>query len=108
MKEYLKKKIQLKIYYYFKNLADENISQEFRPKNTDETRNWLTEETNRNELMSKKHKKVCATVNYIEHFLILGSTITGCVSSSAFASLLCIPIGITKRRKEGEGGVRDL
>ena len=108
MKEYLKKKIQLKIYYYFKNLADENISQEFRPKNTDETRNCLTEETNRNELMSEKHKKVCATVNYIEHFLILGSTITGCVSSSAFASLLCIPIGITKRRKEGEGGVRDL
>ena len=48
MKEYLKKKIQLKIYYYFKNLADENISQEFRPKNTDETRNCLTEETNRN------------------------------------------------------------
>ena len=63
-------------------------------KNIDETRNYLIEEINRNELMSKKHKKVCTTLNYIEHFLILGSTITGCVSISAFASLVGIPIGI--------------
>ena len=45
--------------------------------------------------MSRKHKKVCTTLNYTEHFLILGSTITGCVSISAFASLVGIPIGIT-------------
>ena len=38
------------------------------------------EEINRHELMSKEHKKVCTTLNYIKHFLILGSTITGCVS----------------------------
>ena len=44
--------------------------------------------------MSKKHKKVCTTLNYIKHFLILGSTITGCVSISAFAFLVRIPIGI--------------
>ena len=44
--------------------------------------------------MSKKHKKVCTTLNYIEHFLILGSTITVCVSISAFASLVGIPIVI--------------
>ena len=73
----------------------ENISQEFRLKNIDETRNYLIEEINRNELMSKKHKKVCTTLNYIEHFLILASTITGCISISAFVSLLGIPIGIT-------------
>ena len=40
-------------------------------------------------------KKVYATLNYIEHFLILASTITGCVSISAFASLAGIPIEIT-------------
>ena len=45
--------------------------------------------------MSKKHKKVCTTLNYIEHFLILSSTITGCISISDFASLVCINIGIT-------------
>ena len=45
--------------------------------------------------MSKKHKKVCTTLNYIEHFLILASTITGCISISAFASLICIPTGMT-------------
>ena len=76
-------------------MAEENISQEFRLKNIDETRNYLIEEINQNELMSKKHKKVCTTLNYIEHFLILASTITGCVSISAFASLVGIPIGIT-------------
>ena len=30
--------------------------------------------------MSKKHKKVCATLNYTEQFPILGSAITGCIS----------------------------
>ena len=45
--------------------------------------------------MSKKHKNVCTTINYIENFLILASTITGCISILAFASLLGIPIGIT-------------
>ena len=45
--------------------------------------------------MSKKHKKVCATLSYIEHFFILGSTITGCISNSDFASLVGIPIGIS-------------
>ena len=45
--------------------------------------------------MSKKYKKVCTTLNYIEHFLILASTITGCISITAFASLIGIPIGIT-------------
>ena len=45
--------------------------------------------------MSKKHKNVCTTLNYIEHFLILASTVTGCISIPAFASLLGILIGIT-------------
>ena len=45
-------------------------------------------------MISKKHKKICTTVNYIEHFLILASTITGCFSISAFASLVGTPVGI--------------
>ena len=45
--------------------------------------------------MGKKHKKVCKTLNYIEHFLLLSFTIIGCISVSAFGSLLGIPIGIT-------------
>ena len=39
-------------------MVEENISQEFRLENMGETRNCLIEEINRNELMSKKHKKV--------------------------------------------------
>ena len=38
-------------------MLEENISQEFRLKNINETRSYLIEETNKNELMSKKHKK---------------------------------------------------
>ena len=45
--------------------------------------------------MSRRHKKNCPTLNYIEHFLILASAITGCTSISAFASLIGVPIGIT-------------
>ena len=49
-------------------------------------------------MISKKHKKICKTHfverKFIEHILILASTITRCVSISAFASLDGIPIGI--------------
>ena len=45
--------------------------------------------------MSKKHKKVFTTLNYIQHFLILTSTITGRISISDFASLFGISMGIT-------------
>ena len=44
--------------------------------------------------MNWKHKKVCNTLNYIKHFLILASTITGWISISAFTSLLGIPTWI--------------
>ena len=73
-------------------MVEENISQEFRLKNIDETRNHLIEEINRNELISKMHKRVCTTLNYMKHFLSLTSTFTVCVSISAFASLVGIPI----------------
>ena len=75
-------------------MVEENTSQKLRLKNIDETRNYFLEEIEQNQLMSKKHKKVCTTLNYIEHFLILESTITGCVSISFFVSLIGIPIGI--------------
>ena len=55
----------------------------------------LKNETRRNELMSRKHKKVYTTLNYVEHIFILGSTIIWCISISAFAPSIGIPIGIT-------------
>ena len=45
--------------------------------------------------MSKKHKKVCSGLNYIDHSLIAISIITECVSISAFASIVAISITIT-------------
>ena len=77
------------------NIEEYHEYQQFRLKNIDETKRYLIEEINRNELMSKKHKRVCGTLNHTEHFIILGSTITGCVSISAFSSLVGILVGIT-------------
>ena len=76
-------------------MEEENITQEFRLKKIEETRNYFIEDMNWNELMSKNHEKVCATLNHQQHFLILGSTITGYVSISAFTSLVAILTGIT-------------
>ena len=50
--------------------------------------------------MNKKHKKVCRVLNYIEHSLILISTVTGWVSIFAFASLVGIPMRITSTAVE--------
>ena len=66
-----------------------------RVKNTNETRNYFLEEIEQNKFMSKNLKKFYTTPKYVEHFLILASTITGCILISAFDSLLVIPIGIT-------------
>ena len=44
--------------------------------------------------MNEKFKKTCKYLIFLEHFLILASAVTGCVSISAFASLVAIPVGI--------------
>ena len=61
----------------------------------DETRNYFLEEIEQNELMSRKHKKICTTLNYVKRFLVLASKITRYIQISAFASLIGIPIGMT-------------
>ena len=45
--------------------------------------------------MSEEYKKTCKYLNYVEHLFILVSTVTGCVSISAFDSLVSVPVGIT-------------
>ena len=60
-------------------MVEENISQEFRLKNLDETKNYFLEEIKQKDLVSKKHKKVCTTLTYIEHFLVFASTISECI-----------------------------
>ena len=45
--------------------------------------------------MSEKHKKVCRALNYFEHFLIFISAVSGCVSVSAFSSLVGVPVNVT-------------
>ena len=45
-------------------------------------------------MIINKHKNVCATLNYIEHLLILASAVTVSVSISAFASLVGISTSI--------------
>ena len=64
----------------------------FRLKKIDETRNYYEDH---NDLMSEKCKKTCKYLNYVEHLLILVSTVTGFVLISAFPSLVCVAVGIT-------------
>ena len=73
-------------------MLEEKISQEFRLKNIDKTRNYLIEEINRNELISDKHKTVFTPLSYNEHSLIL---IRQLLDEITFASLVGIPTGIT-------------
>ena len=51
--------------------------------------------------MSRNHKKIGTTLNYIEHFLILAYAVTACNPILAFALLLGIPMGIPIRIKVG-------
>ena len=46
-----------------KKLTEENVSQEFRLKNTDETRDYFIKEIKQNKLMSKKHKMTLYNFN---------------------------------------------
>ena len=51
-------------------MSEENVSQECRLKNIDQTRNYLIEELNQNESMNMKHKKVYKVFNFTKHLLI--------------------------------------
>ena len=58
-------------------MSEKNINQEFRLQKIEEIRTYLLRKINQNELLSKKHKNVCPVLNYIEHLLILISTVIG-------------------------------
>ena len=73
---------------------------EFRLRKIDETRIYLLDETKHKYLISEKYKKTCKYLHYVENLLILASTVTGCVSIFAFASLVCVPVGITSSAVE--------
>ena len=76
-------------------MVGENICQETKSKKIDDERIYFLEEIDKNELMGRNHKIVCAALNYLKRFFILASTINGCISISTFAFLLGIPIGVT-------------
>ena len=80
-------------------MAQGNTSKKCSLKIIEKISNYFIKKIDQNELISTKIKKVCTTLNYIEHFLVLASSVTGCSSISSFASLLVIPIGITSFAK---------
>ena len=60
----------------------------------EEISNYFIKKLNQNRFLSKKHKNVYAIQNYIEYLLISAPAVTGCVSISAFTSLVGILLGI--------------
>ena len=73
-------------------MGEESASQKFRMENKEESRNYFMKEIDQNELMSNKCRKVCTTLNYVEHLLICVSAVAGCVFISTFATLVGVPI----------------
>ena len=67
----------------------EKASLEFRLRKANEARNSFLDEI-KNDLMGEKDKNTCTYLNYVEHLLLLASTVTGCVSIDAF-----VPLSIT-------------
>ena len=78
----------------------EEASLEFRLTKIDETRNHFLDEIKHNDLMDEKYKKTSKYLNYVKHLLILASTVTGCVSVSAFASICKKYKSIIKKKKK--------
>ena len=73
----------------------EEANLKFRLQKIDEKSNYFLEEIKHNDLMSEKYQKTCKYLNYVEHLLILVSTVSGYVLISALASLVCVPVNIT-------------
>ena len=76
------------------NMVKENTSLKIRQKKLDEVKNYLLQDI-KHDLMSKKQKRMCRTLNYFEHSLLFISAVTDCVLIFAFVSLVRIPIGIS-------------
>ena len=86
------KKNDKRIYKYLKDQGDKS---QVQIKKIDETRKYVLDEINHNDLKSEKCKKTCKYLNYFKHLLILASTVTICISISAFTSLVCVGITIS-------------
>ena len=70
-----------------------------KKKKLDKIRNYIIEEINRKELMSKKHKKVCEVLSYIENSLIVISAINRCVYITRYTVGLKICVITTEIKK---------
>ena len=68
-----------------KTNMEEEASLDFRLRQIDEARNYLSDEINCNNLMIEEYKKTCKYINCVEHLLILVSAMTGCVSISVLS-----------------------
>ena len=66
----------------------------FRLVGINEIREYLLEETKRNQKSSKKHQKIQKVLNYGDYLFLALREIFGCVSNSSFTSVAGAPIGI--------------
>ena len=71
----------------------EEESLEFWLRKINEIKNYTLGEIKHNDLMTEKYNSH-KTLYHVEHLLILASTVTGCISISAFSSLVCVSFGI--------------
>ena len=72
----------------------EEVSLEFWLRKINEIKNYTLGEIKHNDLMTEKYKNSHKILYHVEHLLILASTVTGCISISAFSSIVCVSFGI--------------
>ena len=75
-------------------MTEKDISQKFILKKIKEINNCFIKEIEQNELLNNKNKKICTTLNYIEHFLTLVFAVAVCISISTFGSLVDVSKGV--------------
>ena len=71
----------------------EEESLEFWLRKINEIKNYTLGEIKHNDLVTEKYNSH-KILYHVEHLLILASTVTGCISISAFSSLVCVSFGI--------------
>ena len=57
---------EIEDYQKIYNYDRKNINKDFRLEKIEEIRNYLIKDIDQYELMSKKHKKICRVLNYID------------------------------------------
>ena len=80
----------------YPNLSNISNEQQFRLKKINEIKDYFLSEIRERELISKKHSKYIASLEYFDKSLNVLSILSGSISIVSFASVIGIPAGVIR------------